>query len=484
MTIQERIEGDASLNDCGDEQPTIFARATAEGEGAIGIVRLSGTRAIGTIGRLFVKPNGKPRKKWKSYKAHHGFLIEPASGRRLDEVLVLFLPAKQSLTGEDVVEIQCHGGPSVMRAILGLLSREGLQPAQPGEFTRRGFLNGRLSLDQAEAILDLVKARSEEAALATIETLSGRLRTRIRELREKALALLGEAVAQIEFGEEGELGLDEESLESRGNDLKAALEKLGAGQERARLLREGIRIVLAGSPNTGKSSLMNAVLCCDRSIVTEVPGTTRDTIEETLCYRGLSFVFVDTAGLQESSDLVETLGMERTRRALEGADLILLLLDLTRPITEREVELALELARRKRPVVIVPNKGDVACVQIEDELAKLEWPAGHTIPATAPISALTGAGIEGLLGRLHELVTSQLIPPSREPLVWNERHWSCLEKAKAALEGFLEGLNQRLPLDVGLIDLDEMTRQLGLITGEVVTDDILEEIFSKFCIGK
>ncbi len=379
------------------------------------------------------------------------------------------------------MEFHCHGSETVLRQLSKLLVKHGGRPAGAGEFSRRGFLNGKLTLDQAESIDELIRSRSEEGSLLEVANLSGALKTRISGLRAELLELLASLEAGLDFPED-EVPMTEQ-LEGRIDGLRVAISRLEASQERGRMLRDGLRVVLAGAPNAGKSSLLNALLKTERAIVSETPGTTRDTIEETLHFRGLAYLLVDTAGLRDSSSSVEEQGIARARGELERADVVLLVLDLSRDLTPEEVALANWLRNSGKTVLVAGNKQDIALIDLGEKVTGL-WTASR-LPAIVPrISALTGAGVESLLEALHELASTRLKGETGEPTVTAERHRDCLHRAGEALESFRRALDGGVPQDICVVELQEAARHLGAITGELATDDILDVIFGKFCIGK
>ncbi len=459
----------------GDE--TIFARATAAGEGAVAILRLSGPGALSVLRRIFRHRDGTSPRRWKSHRVRVGQIRTPDTSTILDEVMVLHMEAGRSFTGEDLVEIHCHGSPAVLRSLEELLRREGLRPAGPGEFTRRAFLSGRVSLDEAEAVNDLVRSRSEEAALIHVNNLGGVLKDRVTELRSRLLSLLALLEANVDFPEDEVDPATHDRVTTETRLILSAVADLAASYERGRILRDGIRVVLAGRPNVGKSSLMNALLQYERCIVTDVPGTTRDTIEESLAYRGLNFTFIDTAGLRVDAGPVEREGIQRTRDELTRADLIVTVVDASCSPTEEETSFLDDLDERLRPHMVAVNKCDLVTSswRPQEPLARRK----HVC-----LSALSGEGIEGLLEALESRTKTLLVPISDGPIVVAARHRDCLSRALSSLEEFLQSIGNGIPLDMSLIDLYEAVKQLGLITGAIVTEDILEEIFRRFCIGK
>lgn len=463
------------------EVDTIFARATGTGLAAVAIVRLSGPRALEIGRKLFRRRSGNEQAIWRSHRLVPGRLVDPETGKPLDEILAAFFAAARSPTGEELMEFHCHGSETVLRQVCKLMAKHGGRPAKPGEFSRRGFLNGKLTLDQAESIDELIRSRSEEGSLLEVANLSGALKTRISSLRAEVLELLASLEAGLDFPED-EVPITDQ-LAGRIDGLRVAISKLAASQERGRMLRDGLRVVLAGAPNVGKSSLLNALLKSERAIVSETPGTTRDTIEETLHFRGLAYLLVDTAGLRDARGSVEEQGIARARGELERADIVLLVLDLSRDVTLEEVALADWLRDSGKTVLVTGNKQDIGRIDLEEEVARL-WTALKLPAIISAISALTGAGIKALLEALHELASSRLKGETGEPTVTAERHRDCLHRAGEALESFQRACDGGVPQDICLVELHEAARHLGAITGEIATDDILDVIFGKFCIGK
>ena len=455
---------------------TIAAMATPVGEGGIGIIRLSGPDAGHILERVFVPasplPGGRPQPRTQ----HYGHVVDPASGQVVDEVLADYMPAPATYTRQDVVEIDGHGGIVALRRILGLCLRHGARLAEAGEFTARAFLNGRLDLAQAEAVLDVVRSRTEVSLQAAVDQLGGRLSDRLRPLRARLVEALAYTEASLDFAE------DEIPPQDVGQALEeatAGLEGLLAEADRGIVYRQGVRVAIVGRPNVGKSSLLNRLLRTNRAIVTDVPGTTRDTLEETLNLRGIPVVLVDTAGIQsEPEDLVERLGVERSRAALAQADLALLVVDASQPLTSADEAIAGLV--QDRPSIVVANK--------VDRLAH-GGPAGDGPASAVPapgvrISALTGEGLDTLEQALVETVLSGQVTASVAPVVTNPRHKEALARAldhvRAAGAAHARG---ELPARLA-IDLSAAVQALGEITGQAAGEDLIEAIFSNFCVGK
>jgi tRNA modification GTPase len=450
---------------------TIAAIATPPGEGGIAIVRVSGSEAFPIAERLFRRRGSKP---FRSHCASFGAIVDPATGEPLDRALLLPFRAPHSYTGEDVVEFHCHGSPYLLRRVLELVWREGARPAEPGEFTLRAFLNGKLDLAQAEAVADLIRARSEAQLRSALTLHEGALSRQVHTLAGEVLRLLATVEAHIDFSEEiGEL--DPHTLAPALESLLQRLDSLLQGARAGRILREGARVAIVGRPNVGKSSLLNALLGEERAITTDIPGTTRDTLEENLIVGGVPIVILDTAGLRESADVVERIGVERARRAAERADLILFVYDLTAPDWEADRAL-LQTLPANMPKLLVGNKVDAAAPTQAQR-------AQSVFPDTLLISALTGAGLETLREAILSALELQRIG-EETPTLTHQRHIQAVETAKRALEQAREALRQGYPPDLIAVDLRTAWLALGAITGETADETLVQRIFRDFCIGK
>lgn len=455
---------------------TIAGIATALGEAGIGIIRISGPESRHVLRRLF-RPTGWPGD-WEpeSHRLVYGHIVDPESGETVDEAMAVWMRAPRSYTRQDVVEFHCHGGSTVLRAVLTLVLASGVRLAEPGEMTLRAFLNGRVDLAQAEAVLDVVRARTEAGLRAAQAQLAGALSAEIREARSSLLEVLAHLSALIDFPE------DDVPPQMIGPQLESAarlLEDLLSTADRGILLREGLRIAIVGRPNVGKSSLLNRLLRQERAIVTDIPGTTRDLLEESLSIRGVPVVLADTAGIRETSDVVEALGVARSRAALEQADLVLLVVDASSPLTEEDRALAEIVA--DRPLIVVWNKLDLLPNGPEQIDGALLPEAPRVM-----VSARTGEGIETLEARVWELVMGGEVVAAtgREALVNHPRHKAAIRQALESVRSAQAGLAEGLPADLLTIDLTAAVNALGEITGETATEDLLDVIFSRFCIGK
>ena len=451
---------------------TIAAIATAvvPQQGSVGIVRLSGEKALDIAKKLFHSPGKQP---WETHRILYGYIRHPQTQQLVDEALLLIMLAPRSYTREDVIEFHCHGGIIPVQQVLQLSIELGARLAQPGEFTLRAFLNGRLDLTQAESIAELVGARSPVASEIALAGLQGKLAGPIRQLRTTCLDILAEVEARIDF-EEDLPPLDEEeirrSLEEVLNQVKAIL----ATADRGELLRTGLKVAIVGRPNVGKSSLLNAWSRSDRAIVTDLPGTTRDVVESHLVVGGIPVQVLDTAGIRETVDTVEKIGVERSRRAAKSADLILLTIDAAVGWTSEDEEVYQQV--RHRPLILVINKIDLAPSEA------VKYPAEiHKIVSTA---AQLDRGIDSLERAILDSVQSGNLSAANLDIAINQRQAATLTRTKNSLEQVQQTINDRLPLDFWTIDLRAAISALGEITGEEVTESVLDRIFSRFCIGK
>jgi tRNA modification GTPase len=454
-------------------QDTICALATPAGLGAVAIVRISGPDARALAERHLRKADGKPVT-LRSHRVHAVNVVD-SDGKPVDEAIALYFAAPRSFTREDVVEIQGHGSPVVVRRVLALLMAAGARMAEPGEFTRRAFLNGRLGLAEAEAVNDLVHAPSDSVADLALEQLHGSLRERIGSLRARLIDLCALIEANMDFPEEDIEILDREDVKRQVTDIRARVEELADSYERGRLLRGGIRTLIAGRPNAGKSSLLNVLLKSERAIVTAIPGTTRDTIEESFAHRGVLWALIDSAGLRDTAEPVEAIGVQRARELMQQADLVLYLIDGAAGATAEERALLEDADPRRFQLVL--NKSDLprGDGDLAERFARLR---------PVRIAATGGEGLDALLDVLHRRAVDELIPAPKGALITSERHRDALRSAGAALARFAESLERAVPLDVSLVDLYDASSALGHIIGEVVTEDILDRVFERFCIGK
>ncbi|SMC00192.1 tRNA modification GTPase trmE [Thermanaeromonas toyohensis ToBE] len=457
-------------------EDTIAAIATPLGEGGIGIIRLSGPEAIQIAARVFRPKRGPSLEETCTHRVRLGLALDPKTGEVVDEVLALVMRAPRSYTAEDVVELHCHGGPLACARVLEAVLKAGARLAEPGEFTRRAYLNGRLDLAQAEAVLNIIRARSRAGLAAAVNQLEGGLSKKVKEIKDEITGVLASIEASLDFPEEvGDPGREEKE---RLNKAREALKRLLSTWEEGKILSQGIKITLVGRPNVGKSSLLNAFLKEERAIVSDIPGTTRDTIKEILQLGGFPCELVDTAGWRQAADGLEELGIARSRAAAAAADLVLLVVDLTVGVTQEDTEIAESL--RDKPLIVVGNKVDAV---LEVDAGSLERLAG-SCPWVA-VSAKTGEGLEELGRKIRDLILSgRALRGPGEPLLLRERHKVALERALEHVEDALRGWSEGIPWDLVSVDLQGAWEALGEITGETAREEILDRIFSEFCLGK
>jgi len=459
---------------------TIAAVSTPPGEGGIGIVRLSGKEAISIVDRIFVSPAGKLPSGVRSHSVIYGFIKDPDTSEKIDEVIVTVMRAPRTYTREDVIEINCHGGMLPLRRILGSVISQGARPAEPGEFTRRAFLNGRVDLSQAEAVIDVIKARTEQAERMAIQQLEGRLSAEITALRDSVAESCALVEAYIDFPEEEVELPDSAGFISSMQDILDRLSALSRSFEEGRLFREGAAMAIVGKPNVGKSSLLNTLLKKDRAIVTDLPGTTRDIIEEGLNIDGIPVRIMDTAGIREAHDLVEAEGIRRSLAAIEGADIILAVYDAS-CVLDRADRQIIEKVNNKKTITVI-NKWDISNRDFDAE------DNGLNIYPTVKISALRGEGIDVLKDTIVAALLSNKAMPGQDSaadiLITNVRHKQLVDGAFASLWQARGTFEKGEPLEVTALFLREALNSLGEIIGVVTTDDILNKIFSEFCIGK
>jgi tRNA modification GTPase len=474
------------------QNDTIAAIATPSGVGGIGVIRVSGNDAFSLVLPLLRRPGGRTDLP-PSHQLTYGHIVDPLTQEILDEVLVAFMRAPHTYTREDVVEIQGHGGPLILRRILRAVLAQGARMANPGEFTLRAFLNGRLDLAQAEAVMDLIDAQTEASQRLALQQLRGRLSEQVEAARSAVLGVVARIEASIDFPEEDVPTPMADELRPLIAEAQQYVDRLLAGSEQGRLYRQGLRTAIIGRPNVGKSSLLNALLRTERAIVTPIAGTTRDTVEEVANLRGIPLHLIDTAGITPSDDPVEQIGVQRSRAAAETADLILLVFDGSEPLTEQDRRVSSELQAMgfgtiptqdgppsgHRKVIVVLNKSDRG-LHIELDVLQQIWknvPFVHT-------STLTSEGLSCLEETIAELVLGGKILASESVLVTSTRHQEALRRAAEHLRAAVSSLEQALPLDFVSIDLRAAYDALGEVTGETASDNLLERIFSEFCIGK
>lgn len=456
-------------------EDTIAAVATAYGEGGIGIIRISGEEALPILQGIFEFHGDTDT--FTSRRMTYGKIIDKEKNQIIDEVLAVYMKGPKTYTAEDVVEINCHGSMVSLRKTLALVLRKGARLAEPGEFTKRAFLNGRLDLSQAEAVIDMIRAKTDKSFDVAVSQLEGRLSLKVEEIRQKLLDLLVDITVNIDYPDEDIEEMTYEKLEESIVETQDMIEKLLETSSTGRMIREGIKIAIVGKPNVGKSSLMNGLLKETRAIVTDIPGTTRDTIEEVLSIRNIPVYLVDTAGIRETSDKVEKMGIEKSKEAFNQADFILFLLDGSRPLEEEDLQI-MELLKERKSLVLI-NKRDLGeAISIEEIAAKL--PASQVIEA----SLLKGQGITEIEDAVEDLVYGGEIVQKESMMVNNVRHIELLEQAVKSLTDALHMSERREALDFIEVDVKNAYERLGEIIGETVSDDIINEVFARFCLGK
>lgn len=508
VTPSNHPAGSAAESDAAATSDTIVAVSTPMGVGAIGIVRMSGPSAVDLGARVFRPARGGSLAATDGGMLRYGHVLDPESGVAVDEVLAVAMRGPATYTREDVVEIHCHGGPAAQRAVLQVLIRSGARPAEPGEFTRRAFLHGRIDLTQAEGVARIVEARTASALRAGVRQLSGGLSDRLRGIRAGLLGVLAGLEAGIDFTEEDLEELDREGAVRELARAAGELDALLATAFLGRALEQGVRTAIVGRPNVGKSSLLNALLMRERAIVSDVPGTTRDTVEDLVEIAGIPLHLVDTAGLRASEDAVERLGIERTREALREADLVLAVFDLADqgrsgpggPAPEGSSSAASSDDERVLAeldpdrTILVANKRDLVDL---GPSAEEDWAGFARSSLTArlggrplggwrvsAVSARSGAGIDALRGMIESTVVGAGGVDLDEPLLATERQRGLAERAGAAVRTALAGLEDGASEELVAEDVRDAVRHLGTITGDELVPDLIDEIFRRFCIGK
>ncbi len=456
---------------------TIAAISTPIGEGGIGIVRLSGRDAIRVADRIFSSPKGKKLQDTASHTIVYGFIVDKLTGERIDEVLVSVMRSPNTYTREDVVEINCHGGMLPLRRVLEFVFKEGARLAEPGEFTKRAFINGRLGLIEAEAVIDLIRAKTDESRRIAIEQLSGGLSEKITSLREKITDLCVHIEAYIDFPEEELEFSSQGEMSDRMQMMIRELTSLSGSYDEGKFFREGLSTAIVGRPNVGKSSVLNALLQRDRAIVTEVPGTTRDVIEECLNINGLPLRIMDTAGIRETHDMVEMEGVKRSLRAIENADLVIALIDGSEPLRGEDLEV-LEKVKGKNAIIAI-NKSDLP--DVDNNLASRLSPLASRI---LRISAIRGDGLDELKNTIFDLCLRNWKENREGVIVTNLRHKIAIDMAAESLNRAMGAIETNQPIEIIALEVRDSLDRLGEIVGAVTTEDILNKIFSDFCIGK
>ena len=456
-------------------EDTIAAVATAYGEGGIGIIRISGEKALSILEEVFEFAGETSQ--IVNRRMTYGRIVDRENEQIIDEVLAVYMKGPKTYTAEDVVEINCHGSMVSLRKTLALVLRKGARLAEPGEFTKRAFLNGRLDLSQAEAVIDIIKAKTDRSFDVAMSQLEGALSLRVTEIRQKLLDLLVDITVNIDYPDEDIEELTYDKIEENILLIGEMIEKLLSTADTGRMIREGIRVAIVGKPNVGKSSLMNSLLRETRAIVTEIPGTTRDTIEEAISIRNIPVYLVDTAGIRETSDEVERLGIERSKAAFNEADFIIFIMDGSSAISDEDREIASYLDGRDSVVLI--NKNDLERGFTNDDVRELV-----NDPVIIETSLINNEGIEEIENHIEELVYGGELSQHDSTMVNNVRHIELLKQSRDSLRDAMEITLAREALDFIEVDVRNAYDLLGEITGETVSDDIINEVFARFCLGK
>lgn len=454
---------------------TIAAISTPLGEGGIAIIRVSGDEAIQEVERIF-------RSKTKlsemaSHTIQYGYIVDPDTQERIEEVLVTLMRGPRSYTTEDVVEINTHGGVVSMRRVMELLLKQRIRVAEPGEFTKRAFLNGRIDLSQAEAVMDLIRSKSDRAFDVAMKQAQGHLSTRIKDLRQTLIETLAHIEVNIDYPEHDVEDLTSAYIQDQCGSVIQAIDRLLKTASEGKILREGIVTAIIGRPNVGKSSLLNALAQDNKAIVTDIPGTTRDVIEEMITINGIPLRLLDTAGMRETSDIVERIGVERSRTALQDADLILFVLNNNEPLHDDEREILRDITGRQ--VIVIVNKMDLPNRLDLNELEAMSQGI-HIVK----MSAMLQEGIDALEQGISDLFFTGKIESQDVTYVSNVRHIGLLHQAKKSLTDAVEAAQSGIPIDLIQIDVRTAWEQLGEIIGDAVGDSLIDQIFSQFCLGK
>jgi tRNA modification GTPase len=460
------------------ELDTIAAISTPSGEGAIAIVRLSGEDAVKIADKIFKSVKGKRLAESVTHTIHYGHLIDPHEEQVVEEVMVSVMRGPKTFTKEDVIEINCHGGIVSVKRVLQLVLTNGARLAEPGEFTKRAFLNGRIDLSQAEAVMDLIRAKTDRAMNVALGQMEGRLSKLIRKLRQEILETLAHVEVNIDYPEYDDVEeMTHKVLREKASFVREELKKLLQTSQQGKILREGLSTVIIGRPNVGKSSLLNSLVHENKAIVTDIPGTTRDVIEEYVNVRGVPLRLLDTAGIRETEDIVERIGVERSRQVLKEADLILLVLNSADPLTIEDENLF--KAVEGMDVIVIANKTDLPQKMDMDRVKELS--GDHKLVTT---SLLEDQGIDELEEAISSLFFSGTIEAGDLTYVSNTRHIALLTQAFQAIEEVIEGIEMGTPIDIVQIDLTRSWEFLGEIIGDSVHESLIDQLFSQFCLGK
>lgn len=457
-------------------EDTIAALSTPYGTGGIGVIRISGEKAFEAAEKIF--SSAKPFKDIRSHTVNYGKIVDPDSRSIIDEVLLLKMCRPNTFTREDVVEIHCHGGIVVINRVLDTLFRLGVRPAEPGEFTKRAFLNGRIDLSQAEAIIDLINSKTVESSKAAVSHLEGRLSAKLKSIRQVVVELLAHIEVTVDYPEHDIEEITGEKVFESLNNIKEELLKLAETFDRGKILREGVNIVIAGRPNVGKSSLLNQLSGSTRAIVTDIPGTTRDIIEEYVNIKGIPARITDTAGIRSTEDIVEKLGVDKAYKAIENADLVIMVIAADTGILEEDYDILKSIMGRKSLLLI--NKTDLVSAdrvnKIRSQLSEYD--------IVLEASVANDVGIDVLEKKISELFLKGAISENSEIILTNARHKHLVDNAIKDVEQAIGSFNAGMPLDMVTIDIKNCADNIGQITGESIDEAVMHNIFSRFCIGK
>ncbi len=456
---------------------TIAAIATPTGIGGVGIIRVSGKQAVAAVGKIFKSNRSLPLGDRQNRTIQYGHIVTIDNQQIIDEVLLLLMKGPHSYTAEDVVEIQCHGGSVVVQRILKELLALDVRLAEPGEFTKRAFLNGRIDLSQAEAIIDLIDAKTEESATVAVNQLSGTVSKLVSNLRQELITTIARMEVTIDYPEEDIEDVTAEEAKESIKKLLVTMDEVLLSSQSGRLVRDGVMAAIVGLPNAGKSSLMNVLLQENRAIVTDIPGTTRDSIEEYMNIEGIPVRLVDTAGIRETDDIIEKMGVDRAKNYLAQADLVICVIDASKPILEAEIELLKEVSHKN--TIVLLNKADINTVITKEEIQAL-----GTYGVIEEISVNRGEGLNILRSEVLSLIYKGHIQVTGELTLSNVRHISLMEKAKKHLEQALLTLDEGLLIDCAVTDIRTAWELLGEITGDSVSESLVDELFKRFCLGK
>lgn len=452
---------------------TIAAISTPIGEGGISIVRLSGEDAVAIANKLF---KGADLTKVPTHTIHYGHIVDPKTQEVVDETMVSVLRAPKTFTREDMVEINCHGGMIVTNDILQLLLANGARMADPGEFTKRAFMNGRIDLTQAESVMDIVRAKTDKSRQVAMTQLAGGLLEKIKTMRQELLDTMAHEEVNIDYPEYDMDDLTSQEMKKKAQEVSKQIEQLLQTAQEGKIIRNGLATAIVGRPNVGKSSLLNYLTQDDKAIVTDIAGTTRDTLEEYVSVKGVPLKLIDTAGIHHTEDKVEKIGVERSKKAIKEADLVLLLLDASQDLTAEDKRL-LDLTANKKRIIIL-NKRDLG-TKISQEMIK-----NLTDNPIIVTSILKQKNMDALENAIEKLFFSGIENSQNQILVTNQRQAGLLAKAKQSLEDVISGINDAMPLDLVQIDLKNAWDTLGEITGESAPDELITQLFSQFCLGK